>query len=290
VVAWDLGIPLFRRELFRGYKPFKVPIGSVHKSLLSDQNLLLGGTDEDKSDWSKKYLMARRLLHSQFLPLAGCLSIQVPNCEADDIIAFISTRLPDEKIIIYSSDRDLVQLCTDNISYYDGRDDITITKDSLIRDHELMESVWREHWLLTRAIAGDPSDNIPGFCTWTIAKRYSNQLMKLFMTKITLEDALMCLEKPSKTKIESYEKLRSRPDIVVRNFNLMDLHYPSNKKLPIFDDIRREIAGAFIYDIDQLTLETELHEMAMTRAKVYVSNIIESNMKNDVKKYIRKLV
>jgi 5'-3' exonuclease len=290
VVAWDLGIPLFRRALFKQYKPHKFPVGSVHESLLSDKNLLSkDGTEEDETDWMKKYLMARRLLHSQFLPLSGCLSIQVPNCEADDIIAFVCNGLPDEEIIVYSSDRDLVQLCTDNIIYYDGRDDITITKDSLIQDNELMEVVWRNHWLLTRAIAGDSSDGIPGFCGWTIAKKYSDQIIRYFMANVPLAKVLLELERPPRARADAFENLKVGSEIVTRNYNLMDLYYPHSKKLPILEDIKREIAGAFIYDIDQYTLETELHEMNMKLAKTYVSNIIESNMRTDIKDYIRRL-
>lgn len=291
VVAWDLGVPLFRRALYRDYKAHKMPIGSVDESILSDYNLLnREATDEDESDWMKKYVMARRLLHSQFLPLSGCLSIQVANCEADDIIAYICNKLPDEEIIIYSSDRDLVQLCSDNIEYYDGRDDVTITKDSLIFDHELLTAVWRQHWLLTRAIAGDGSDGIPGFCGFGTAKKYADQIISFYLTNVSLQEALLGLIKPPRARNDSFEKLKVGADIIKRNYNLMDLYYSHYRNLPILEDIKQQIAGAFIYDIDLYTLESELHDMNMVKAKTFVSNLIESNKKHDVKDYIRRLV
>jgi 5'-3' exonuclease len=291
VVAWDLGVPLFRRLLYREYKAHKMPIGSVQESVLSDYNLLnKEAVEEDESDWMKKYLMARRLLHSQFLPLSGCLSIQVANCEADDIIAYVCSKLPDEEIIVYSSDRDLVQLCTDNIEYYDGREDTTITKSSLIFDNELVEVVWRQHWVLTRAIAGDGSDGIPGFCGFDTAKKYSDQIISFYLTNVSLQETLLGLIKPPRARNDSFEKIKVGADMIMRNYNLMDLSYPIIRNLSIIEDIKQQIAGAFIYDIDQYTLESELHDMSMVKAKIFVNNIIESNRKNDVKDYIRKLI
>jgi 5'-3' exonuclease len=290
IVAWDLGVPLFRRALYKEYKSGKRPIGNVSELYLSERNLLSKEGDEAPSELLQKYIMVRNLLHRQFLPLSGCLSIQVQDCEADDIIAYVCSKLPDEEIIVYSSDRDLVQLCTDNIEYYDGREDITITKSSLVFDNELVEIVWRQHWLLTRAIAGDGSDGIPGFCGFDTAKKYSDQIISFYLTNVSLQETLLGLTKPPRARNDSFEKIKAGADTIMRNYNLMDLSYPIIRNLSIIEDIKQQIAGAFIYDIDQYTLESELHEMSMVKAKVYINNIIESNKRYDVKEYIRRLV
>ena len=230
------------------------------------------------------------MLHAQFLPLSGCLSIQVANCEADDIIAYVCQRITDEKIIIYSTDRDLLQLMTNKVEFYDGKDYTTHTVESIIKDHNLLEDCWRQHWLTIRAIAGDISDGIPGFTGWETAKKYADQLMRFQKDGYTLYDALNKLERPTGARVLGYEMLKNGHDTILRNWKLMDLKYPSDNKLPIIGEISAEIARSFIYDIDQNTLEEQLHNMSMKVAKTFVSNIIESNMKYDVKDYVRKLV
>jgi 5'-3' exonuclease len=289
--GWDLGIPIFRRELYKEYKPHKIPIGNVSDSLKSADNLLAKEGDEARDDYIAKLVMTTRMLHSQILPLSGCLSIQVPNCEADDIIAYICSKLPNERVTIYSSDMDLVQLVTKNIDLYDSRTDTMYTVESLIRDNNLNKDCWRAHWLTIRAIAGDTSDNIPGFCGWETAEKYASQLIDLQHNKhYTLYDSLTKLERPTGARTSGYEALKNGHDILLRNFKLMDLRYPIDNKFSIVEDIRSEIATAFIFDINQDLLEEQLHKMDMRVAKTFVSNIIESNIRNDVKEYIRKLV
>ena len=291
IVAWDLGVPLFRREIYREYKPNKNPIGVIPSALKSEQNLLAKEGEEPTDEFLAKYTTSRRLLHSQFLPLSGCLSIAVDNCEADDIIAYVCNKITDEDIIIYSTDKDLMQLMTDRIQYYNGIDFTTHTVETLIQEHNLIRDYWRSHWLTIRAIAGDSSDGIPGFTGWETAKKYADQLMELQHTKnYNLYDALFKLQRPSGARVSSYEALKQGNDIILRNFRLMDLRYPIENKLPIISDIIGEIARAFIFDIDQNTLETQLHQMEMRQAKTFVQNIIESNIKSDIRDYIRRLV
>lgn len=289
IVAWDSGIPLFRRQIYQEYKPNKKPVGDVPNSLKSKQNLLAKEGEESSDEFLAKYTSSRRLLHSQFLPLSGCLSIQVPNCEADDIISFICQKLTDEDIIIYSTDKDLMQLMTDRIQFYNGVDSYTV--DKLIRDYNLVRDYWRSHWLTIRAIAGDQSDGIPGFTGQDTAKKYADQLMELQHTKnYTLYDALMKLDRPAGARVAGYEALKHGHDMLIRNLRLMDLKYPVQNRLPIVQDIVGEIAKAFIFDIDQSMLEEQLHSMDLRMAKTFVGNIIESNMNKDIKEYIRKLV
>ncbi len=292
IVAWDLGIPLFRRRLYSEYKPNKMPIGSVNETLLSEMNKLGKEGDEAKDEWLDKYLMSRRLLHGQFLPLSGCLSIQVENCEADDIIAFVCRKLKDKEIIIFSSDMDLVQCLSKDIIFYDGNKDETIDVDNLITKHNLVRENWRYHWLLTRAICGDNSDGIPGFCGFETAKKYSDQLIYLESESggcLNFEDALKSLGRPHGARIAGYEKLKSGKDDVLRNYNLMNLEYPFYKNDPIIDNIKKEIASAFIYDIDQHGLESQLHDLGMFKAKVFADYIVQSNRQDETKNYLREL-
>jgi 5'-3' exonuclease len=291
VVAWDLGVPLFRRQIYREYKPNKNPIGNVPNNLKSEQNLLAKEGEGTADEFLAKYTSSRRLLHHQFLPLSGCLSISVENCEADDIIAYICNKITDEDITIYSTDRDLMQLMTNRIQFYNGIDSTTSTVDSLIQEHDLVKDYWRSHWLTIRAIAGDSSDGIPGFTGFDTAKKYAAQLMELQYTKnYTLYNALIKLERPPGARVVGYEALKAGNGDLLRNLRLMDLRYPIEKHLPIINDISSEIARSFLFDIDQNTLEEQLHNMDLRMAKTFIENIITSNRNNDIREYIRKLV
>jgi 5'-3' exonuclease len=290
IVAWDLGVPLFRRQIYKEYKPHKDPVGNVPDVLKSEANILAKEGEPTTDEFLAKYTSTRKVLHSQFLPLSGCLSIQVTNCEADDIIAYVCNKVTDERIIIYSTDRDLMQLMTDKIEFYDGRDFLTHTVDTIIDDNKLVRDCWRRHWLTIRTIAGDTSDGIPGFCGWETAEKYASQLIDLQHNKhYTLYDSLTQLQRPPGARVSGYEALKSGHDMLLRNLKLMDLRYPIDNKLPIVEEIKAEIATAFIYDINQDLLEEQLHRMSMRAAKTFLSNIIECNIKSDIKDYIRKL-
>jgi DNA polymerase-1 len=288
VVAWDLGIPLFRRGIYKEYKPQKIPVGDVGQAYLSEQNMLkrTEGTDDQ---WFQKYISSRRLLHSQFLPLSGCISIQVSNCEADDIISYICHKLHDEVITIHSSDYDLFQLLSDNISVYDGFQDKITTKDSLIKDHSLNKERWRYHWLLARAIKGDDSDGIPGFTSWETAKKYADQMMEPCHSKLPLKDILTKLTRPPRSRVENYERLKAGEQMLSRNLKLIDLEYPLRLNLPIVHEIAQAIKSTMIYDIDPFTLESQLHSLEMKSAKVFVTNIIESNTNSEASETIRRM-
>ncbi len=81
-------------------------------------------------------------------------------CESDDCIAFYVQNSPNEKKIIYSSDRDLVQLVGENVSIYNPAHRKVYKKNDMIEyDHE---NILIENVKLVKILCGDPSDNIHG--------------------------------------------------------------------------------------------------------------------------------
>ena len=86
--------------------------------------------------------------------------------EADDIIAsyvkkFKSLEGGDSKIIIVSSDKDLMQLIDDNVQMYDAMRDVEITSDKVHQKFGIPPFLMRDYL----ALVGDASDNIPGVPT-----------------------------------------------------------------------------------------------------------------------------
>jgi len=293
IVCWDSGVPLFRRDIYRNYKPQKSAVGDVGLQYKSDMHLLKQ-VDEDAestSDFLDQYQMSRRMLHNFFLPNLGCMSIQVPNCEADDIIAYCARGLSGvEDVTILSSDRDLIQLLTDTVTYYDGRVNEFWHIEDVIEKYGLVEDCWRHQWLLGRAIAGDSSDGIPGVggIGLDAALAYARQIVTA--KDSTLEEALKGLQRGPRGKQTAYENLKVSENIIQRNYDLMNLDYPMVKKLPIINEIKAGLSLSYTCcrsDIDSVM--SELHDMNMNRAKLYAEHIIESTDQHNPLHLIEKL-
>jgi len=87
-------------------------------------------------------------------------SIELPNYEADDLIATYAKQITDggAKVTVISSDKDLMQLVSDKIRLYDPM------KSKVIGEKEVLEKfgVKPNQVIDVQSLAGDSSDNIPG--------------------------------------------------------------------------------------------------------------------------------
>ena len=81
------------------------------------------------------------------------------NVEGDDLIAnYVKNKKDNEKIVIFSSDRDLTQLISENVCVY------IPNKRDLIKDTDTIKvlGITHENIVLEKMLCGDPSDNIKG--------------------------------------------------------------------------------------------------------------------------------
>ncbi|MCK5807476.1 hypothetical protein KAH37_00675 [bacterium] len=85
-------------------------------------------------------------------------SIRKPGFEADDIIASLCKEHSDRKIVIVSTDKDLMQLANDKVTLYDT------FKNRILGPAEVKEKLGVEPQQVKELLAlmGDASDNIPG--------------------------------------------------------------------------------------------------------------------------------
>ena len=133
VVVFDAPGETFRHELYDDYK---------------------AGRDATPEDLSSQIPLVRELVAAQGIPL-----LEAPGFEADDVIATLVERAPaDTRVVIVSTDRDLMQLVSERVTMVDG-----------IRDRRYDPAgvadrfgVAPEKILDLRALVGDTSDNIPG--------------------------------------------------------------------------------------------------------------------------------
>lgn len=111
-----------------------------------------GETDEESFDRQRSLIYA--CLEELF-----CRNIMCDDVEGDDLIAFyVNNKLPNEKIVIVSGDRDLTQLISDDVCIY-----VTQLKKYITpQNHIENMGFTHENVLVKKIFCGDASDNIKG--------------------------------------------------------------------------------------------------------------------------------
>ena len=140
-VVWDAGLPARRVELQPAYKQ--------NRSEMPDDL-------RPQEEWLQKNIS-----------LLGTQGVELPNTEADDLIASyaIAARNAGTEVVIATNDKDILQLVDDNIHIYStNKTDIKEGSFALLGAAEVAEK-WgvpaaRIADVLT--LTGDSSDNIPG--------------------------------------------------------------------------------------------------------------------------------
>jgi len=94
---------------------------------------------------------ALNIINELCLRYDNYLVLYCENCEADDIIAVSTKHFVDEKIVIYTSDHDYLQLIKPNIDIFD-------LKGRSLKDKSVGDPAKD---LLIKILMGDKSDNIP---------------------------------------------------------------------------------------------------------------------------------
>jgi 5'-3' exonuclease len=114
----------------------------------------------DMNEYKYESYLYQQSRVKQYLEEIFVRQVEIINNEADDLIAFYCKIALDEKIIIFSADKDLTQLISDNVTIYSP-----ITKEYFKNgDNIVINKVNIPHYnvLLTKVFTGDKSDNIDG--------------------------------------------------------------------------------------------------------------------------------
>ncbi len=90
----------------------------------------------------------------------GIPALQIEGFEADDLIATYArlAQAEGKKVVIVSSDKDLMQLVNDNVRLYDPMKNKFLGREDVIKKF----GVPPEKVIDVQALAGDPTDNVPG--------------------------------------------------------------------------------------------------------------------------------
>lgn len=102
----------------------------------------------------------------QFVNALGCYNVYPFAMEGDDVIAYLTRKVSDSKLII-SSDRDLLQLINASTSYYDVNKKVVVNPSNFESVYEIPFAEFVQH----KCLVGDPADNIARILTPAKAKK-----------------------------------------------------------------------------------------------------------------------
>lgn len=173
--------------------------------------------------------------------------IEIPTCEADDVIAILTKRFSSsEKILIISGDKDFVQLQKyPNVSQYS-----TIMKAWIKEEHP-------KKYLLEKVLSGDTGDGVPNFLSdddtfVTQGKRQKR------LTQKKIDQILACF----------------KPESIMNNAELAG--YMRNKYLIDFDYIPADLQENILTEYDKPieTTSTHVYRYLMANGlKTLINNI-----------------
>lgn len=208
IVVWEGGGSARRRAIFKDYKNGRRPqkLNRYYQEDLPDT------VENRDSQISLIISLLRNTPVDQ---------IYVEDCEADDVIGFVSKNLLSEKrIVIASSDKDMYQLLDrKTIQWSPGQKKFITLKD--VKDKF---GITTENFCTARCFVGDSSDGLPGVPRVgfsSIAKRFPSLAENQF---VSVEDII----EESKNRLENsklliYTNIVENQDIAIRNWKLMFL-------------------------------------------------------------------
>jgi DNA polymerase-1 len=213
VVVWDGHEGSQRKKsLNKNYKQGRAPI-RFNRRLID-----LSPEDQTKN---KAYQLIRLMEYLNELPV---IQVTIDFVEADDVIAY-GARHPYyggwNKIIV-SSDKDFFQLCDDQTSIYRPIQDKLVTKQSILDEFKIHPN----NFAIARAIAGDPSDNLPGVSgvgLKTVAKRFPYLCNE---EEYDHNDVVKTCTMQAK-RLKLHENIIKSSDLIKNNYRIMQLYQPN---------------------------------------------------------------
>ena len=172
-------------------------------------------TPEEKELDDIAYAQFNALQHEILTEIGFLNSFYQEGYEADDIIASIVHCNKKEKVVIISTDEDLYQLLSENVTMYSIRKKQEYTHHNLWKDCRVPPQDWPD----VKAIAGCSSDDIPGVAgvgEKTACKYLNRQL---------------CITH------KTYRAIKDNGELIKRNLKLVTLPYPGTNNIQTLTNI-----------------------------------------------------
>ena len=155
----------------------------------------------------------QRYILSSILENLSIRQLICDKVEGDDLIAYyVNHKLPNEKIVIYSGDKDLTQLIKDDVTVY-----IPYLKRFVTpKNHAELIGYHHENVVLKKILCGDCSDNIKGIKSFGDKTLFKN-FPRVITEKVTLEEIIEESKKINEDRIKHYKApLRALINVINR--------------------------------------------------------------------------
>jgi DNA polymerase-1 len=243
-----------RRKIYPQYKSNRKPPTRLNRQY--DMT-----TDQEEVENMKYQLVS-------LIEILECLPVTVftlDNIEADDVIAYVSELITANKgkSIIYSTDKDFLQMINDNVIVYNPVKKKTFNIKTVVEDY----GVHPDNFVFYRSLMGDKSDNISG-----IRGAGEKTLLKYIpeLSDSELIDVNFIADKYQniKKKPKLVQTILENKNIIDRNLQLMQL-----RDVNISIDSKMKI----VHKLD--TVKTDLDKWHLTKL------MIRANIMNNFTNY-----
>tara|TARA_E500000331_G_scaffold327240_1_gene346035 strand:+ start:1497 stop:2462 length:966 start_codon:yes stop_codon:yes gene_type:complete len=229
VVVWEGGGSKRKRDLYKDYKQKRRP-AKLNRSYNE-----IPDTVENRN-----HQISTLIKILSFTPI---VQIYVPDCEADDVIGYISKyKFQNSRKVIVSSDKDFYQLLNSKTIIYSP------TWKKLVTHKEVIEkfNISPENFCLAKAVCGDPADNIPGVKGVgfkTLSKRFPafKERESMLVSELSNICEIMVSEG---SNIKAISNIAESKDMILRNWKL--IHLDTANLAPVQIKSIHEIIDTFI--------------------------------------------
>jgi len=219
IVMWDgFNAGKLRYEIYKPYKANRKKHWEAEEHALSTDGM---DSPEDKEKYE---IVLQKEVAKEFLKSFYVRFLEVKHIEADDLIAYyiLNSNISNEEIIIYSRDRDFLQLINPNVSIL-SPDNFELTT---IQNFKKTYGYTIENALLFKCFNGDNSDEISGVNGVTIKnllEHFPAMADEKYMYNRLVEE---CYNKKREKKLKYYDTIIGARNVLYRNAQLMNLKRP----------------------------------------------------------------
>ena len=181
---------------------------------------------QDMNEYKYESYLYQQSRVKQYLEEIFVRQVEMVNNEADDLIAYYCKIAKDEKIIIFSADKDLTQLISENVTIYSPITKQYFKKGDMITINKV--NIPHYNVLITKIFTGDKSDNIDGIeglGEKTLLKYFPELLEKPCTIEEILDNARNIPQKKPVKVLNNILTGKSKSTILGEEF------YRTNKKI-----------------------------------------------------------
>lgn len=209
-------------------------------------------SDLKRSETDEEAFERQRNIIYECLEELFCRNIICDDVEGDDLIAYyVNNKLPNEKIVIVSGDRDLTQLISNDVCIY-----ITQLKKYITPDNHIKNIGYHhQNVLLKKILCGDSSDNIKG--VKGLGEKTFFELFPMVRNeKVALDDIFQKAKEINEERVKNKKK----PLAVLKN---------------ILDGKTNGCQGDKLYEINEKIIDLS-HPLLTDDAKKEMDNIMHA--------------